>query len=717
LLEAHNSQGVKVSGRLCISGASALSVQPTYSCANPKGPGQTRSDTISRMRPSSLNHALALAAGGTFILELALLAFVERVFTGGWLGDYVLSNPGERLGLTAVLALYALAGPGLLLAIGIPALRLVRIRGDRAAWIISLTWLLLVALFVCLEMRIASFVKNALDLDLVRRLGGGTVFGAVEYVLTWFWLEMLLGLLALVAAIWLCRVLYLHLRTKDFSGSRLGRVPRVWARVAVTLALIFVAANATVLGRSWPTVTWAVSRSFVGTCFHEAIARASDLDGDGVGAFDLPPDQEPFDATRHPFSADTPDDGVDGNGLLGDLKTADIPPALRAATDRRRSYAPIRLASNRNVVLAFLESFRWDLVGAVENERPVTPVLSKLIADGEALHVEGAWACIGYTAPSIRQSFWGGHVRRGTTLVHDLRDDNGYYCGTASGQDESWDTLDTDTALDSCDFYEDPRQDDQQYVSGGIRAIDRVLLSIDRFLDARERDRPFFLYLNLQDCHFPYGNAAENILYDDLPNSPSLGRANAHVLRRLHANQAANVDRGIGALRDRLVREGSWKNTILVLISDHGESIYHDDVLGHGLRLTDHQTKVACIIVHPTVDVVEPLAHVDLRGLIRGMLSAPEPARAPVVRKDPESRLLQVIGSVRRPRRIAHVDAEGRRVIYDLERGLCIDQTSGTTCPLTSSNEEHANLVSRVHDLIRHWEYERWMMDTDDTER
>ena len=71
------------------------------------------------------NVALAVTAIGTLALELFTLHAWAKVFTGAWLGDYVLSSVGERLLLVGVMAVYALAGAGIFLALFTPLLRLV----------------------------------------------------------------------------------------------------------------------------------------------------------------------------------------------------------------------------------------------------------------------------------------------------------------------------------------------------------------------------------------------------------------------------------------------------------------------------------------------------------------------------------------------------------------------------------------------------------------
>ena len=69
LLEAHNPRGVKVSERLCISGASALSVQPTYPCADPALPRAGENDSS------------APVSRGAVMSRLVASGPIERVVT------------------------------------------------------------------------------------------------------------------------------------------------------------------------------------------------------------------------------------------------------------------------------------------------------------------------------------------------------------------------------------------------------------------------------------------------------------------------------------------------------------------------------------------------------------------------------------------------------------------------------------------------------------
>jgi hypothetical protein len=651
-----------------------------------------------------------VTAIGTLVIELITLHVWVGVFTGGFLGDYMLLETGQRIGLVVVMSLYALGATSIFLPIAVLLLRLFRhLPAERAPWIACVLWLLALTVISVVKMRVGDFIGDAFDLDLIKGLGGGSYWGAAEFVLAWFWKEALVTTLILIALIVLAVKLTKLLRRSDLSDTRLGRLSRPVVRTAAILTVVFMLLNICLLGSYWPAVSWAAGRSSIGEATRFLVSKATDVDGDGFGAFDTPADQAPFDASFYPGAPDTPDDGVDSDGLLGDLRRADVRPEFLARAARHRSYPRLEVTTPRNVVLVFLESFRHDLLGSRANGREVTPFMSQLIASGEALNVDPAWATISFTRPSILHSFWGGYTRGAKTLYHDLHDDNGYWCGAASGQDETFGNIEEEADFVRYEFFEDSTVDGPQYVMGGQRPVNRVLLSIDRFLAARPKEQPFFLYVNFQDCHFPYNVRNPELIWEDLPVYTSLKRDNAEMLRRFFQHQAANVDRGIKELAERLRRQGVWDDTILVLVGDHGESIYEDGVLGHGLRLTDTQSRIACLFVHPTTNVPAPFVHRDLRHLLHGMLTVKEPVASPRVELDPERRVLQIVGEIYQPKQLGHVDASGRRVIYDFGRGQCLDQQSGLSCVLDSPEPAHVELSTRVKDLVRHWELERWI--------
>ncbi|MEO8629650.1 MAG: hypothetical protein ABI612_16355, partial [Betaproteobacteria bacterium] len=56
-----------------------------------------------------------------------------------------------------------------------------------------------------------------------------------------------------------------------------------------------------------------------GQLFTTVLNRLSDVDRDGYGLLRNPRDAAPFDAAIHPYAVDIPGNGIDEDGLAGDL--------------------------------------------------------------------------------------------------------------------------------------------------------------------------------------------------------------------------------------------------------------------------------------------------------------------------------------------------------------------------------------------------------------
>ncbi len=153
------------------------------------------------------------------------------------------------------------------------------------------------------------------------------------------------------------------------------------------------------------------------------------------------------------------------------------------------------------------------------------------------------------------------------------------------------------------------------------------------WLDGRSaRNRPFFAFLNDFDAHEPYlvppeanprhfGRAPQT--YDEimtLMHWPHVSQPE-HVAHRALANDAyddciASLDRRIGRLWTQLDRRGVLDNTVLIVVSDHGESIGEHGLYGHRLSVYRQEVEVPLLMVGPGVPSGETVdAPVSLRDL------------------------------------------------------------------------------------------------------
>ena len=123
-------------------------------------------------------------------------------------------------------------------------------------------------------------------------------------------------------------------------------------------------------------------------------------------------------------------------------------------------------------------------------------------------------------------------------------------------------------------------------------AAHRRQASFLRWLDDRDKDRPFFAFLNHFDAHEPYlppsGDfrfSADTPLYNwnYLTSKRRWSPSELQDLRDAYDACIYYLDEQLGKLHDELGRRGLLDNTLIVLTSDHGETLGEQDprLLGH----------------------------------------------------------------------------------------------------------------------------------------
>jgi hypothetical protein len=425
------------------------------------------------------------------------------------------------------------------------------------------------------------------------------------------------------------------------------------------------------------------------------VEAASDIDRDGFGLMSRPGDPDPFDSGAYPYAIDVPGNGIDENGLGGDLPDG---PARHVAPETRRWTA------RPNVVLVVLESVRADAVGAEVNGRPVTPVLDALAREG--ISVGQAFSHNGYTAQSRHHLFSGNLVNvpaRGT-LIDDFQA-NGYEVAYFSGQDESFGGPAMAVGFDRADVAYDARVEPHlrysTFQTPGSLAVPYTVVTerIGEFLERRDRSRPLFLYVNYHDTHFPYDHGKVRRLISDvrLPKG-AIAPERAADLRTMYLNTVANVDAAIGRVLDTAARTLGAPPAVIV-VADHGESLFDEGFLGHGYALNDVQTRIPLIAARLPVEIREPFGQADLRDTIGAALSAPK-GRAPRTVPGDGRFVFQYLGSLRRPRQIGFTTPAGR-TIYDFRTGRVRHPSRAAwALPHHLSPSEHGDWV----ELVRFWE-------------
>jgi hypothetical protein len=400
-------------------------------------------------------------------------------------------------------------------------------------------------------------------------------------------------------------------------------------------------------------------------------AAVTDVDRDGYGVLGRPPDPDLFDGRVRPYALDIPGNGVDEDGVGGDL------PAGTAAY-QEASAAPGAWQSNQDVVLIVLESFRADARGAQLNGRPVTPVLDALATQGIAPPF--AYSHNGYTIQSRRHIFAGStaDVRNDGTLIDDFKK-HGYQVAYFSAQDESFGGPQEGVGFERADVAYDARADRSRrfsdFTTAGSLAVplDVIEERVGAFLDQRRTSQPLFLYVNFQDTHFPYHHRGiQPLVSDVIVPQGDIAPEHADAVRAMYLNTASNVDRAIGEILSH-VRRALGREPGVIVLSDHGESLFDEGFLGHGYALNDAQTRIPLVVANFPMRIEEPFVEADLRDAINRTLEMPPTAGSkPSVVENPSKTVFQYLGQIARPAEIAFTGLSGRTVYDFRERRVRI---------------------------------------------
>ena len=512
------------------------------------------------------------------------------------------------------------------------------------------------------------YLGDAFDVSLAVDLSGGAASEllAVSYPRLLAPALLLAGaLLAIGSTIW-------GVNRRSAAHARPMRARPHWRVYGASVAVFIVGVVTTYAARTSSAVLEnGLRRKPASQLLGWIVDGATDRDHDGFGALDRPPDPDPQNPRVFPYALDVPGNGIDENGVGGDLPGSfpAYQPGPAAAPPWHRK---------PNVVLVLLESFRADAVGRVHNGHPVTPVIDALAARGASS--PASYSHNGYSAAS-RQHLLSGSLTRargGTSLLDDFKA-NGYEVAYFSGQDETWGDNDATFSLRRSDVFYDARVEPHRRYSafttpGSLAVPLEVLIDqIDAFLARRNPSRPLFLYVNFHDTHFPYRHATIRSLIDTRALAQGdIGPSRASDLQGTYFNTAANVDRAVGEVLARLRRHLGTDPAVIVT-ADHGESLYDDGFLGHGFSLNDVQTRIPLVVADLDLQIEEPFGQAGLRDVIREALVREDRAGGrPRVGAAAVGEVFQYLGVLERPKQIGFRTAR-TRIIYDFRSDRVFD--------------------------------------------
>jgi Sulfatase len=529
--------------------------------------------------------------------------------------------------------------------------------------------------------RLLEYFKNGLTVALLRELGGGDLKAALVYGES----ELLrLVPVVVLTLLLLCGGIFL-VRSHGASAVllRMSRVARPLEPVKPLLRLIlFLIAVLMMIALGFPITNRALSTSFAHQVFAVPLDFLTDFDFDGYGLLDQPTDFAPFDRTRHPYAVEIPGNGIDEDGIGGDLPRL-LPEPGSGTWDASKLV-------RRNVVLIVLESARADLI------EPSTIIPMPVLENVPGFRFE-LISHAALTAPSVtaimRGSIFEDH---GTTLV-DRFNQLGYQTVVFSGQSERFGGIDESAGFERALVYRDANDYPAEarllpwaVEHWGIAIPStQVVSSFGDWLDAR-KPGPFFAYLNFQEMHYPYSYPkTPAILSGPIPRNEISSRNRERVVRT-YQNAARVVDNSIGAVLDGLKRRGELADTLILIVGDHGEELFEHGTVGHGTDINFSQVRtIGKLINSAWQPPAVPIGSSEIPVLLFNSLLA-NPANAQPL----QGSAFCYVGGFRKPEQIGLVTTTGL-VRYDFLKGVW-------------EGQEHPDSPFKPHapvDLVAHtWE-------------
>ncbi|NNL67658.1 MAG: sulfatase, partial [Myxococcales bacterium] len=261
----------------------------------------------------------------------------------------------------------------------------------------------------------------------------------------------------------------------------------------------------------------------------------------------------------------------------------------------------------RNVVLISVDTLRADALGSYGQEQDASPALDALAERGVVF--DQCAASVPLTLPSHASIFTGkqpyahgvrsnGRFRlaeRHLTLAERLRE-----AGFATGAETAAVVLGPRTGIEQgFAHFRGAEATDALTERAGTRPARDITRRGIEFV-GEHRDEAFFLWLHYFDPHVPYD-----------PPEPHRSRFGSPYL-----GEVARVDEQVGEFLAELERRGLAERTLVVLTSDHGESLGEHGEQTHSAFVYESTMRIPLILAGPPelprgARVSEPVRSID----------------------------------------------------------------------------------------------------------
>lgn len=431
----------------------------------------------------------------------------------------------------------------------------------------------------------------------------------------------------------------------------------------------------------------------------------TDFDGDGFGPLTTPSDPDNFNSSIHPYALDIHGNGIDEDGLSGDL------PSL---PDAKSPLVINSSAEHKNVILIVVETFRTDVFDMAIDGEKVMPFLND-VGHSNAYTLD-AYSNYGITGSAIQTLLAGNlHYNASSRFLFDVFKDAGYKTYVVSAQDESWGDTRKMLRMGEVSSYYDATQMQwnesklttwQKLNRNGLTlGWQQVNNKVREYLAKNGNDR-FFMYLNYQELHYPYytDDIPKKFIKEGRKDASFFVPQNREAIIKQYANAANYLDKGFQDLFVYLKEKKILENTVIVIVGDHPDSFYENGLLGHAWSLNEHQRKTPLIVINGKGRYTTPIGQDEIAEI---MINTLNNTAQPDLNfsGDINKRLLLIQGGLEQPIRIGWAGNSGL-FTFDFKTMRAQESEDKAWIPI----EGLSNATQNSNDaLIHRWEAEKYL--------
>lgn len=286
-----------------------------------------------------------------------------------------------------------------------------------------------------------------------------------------------------------------------------------------------------------------------------------------------------------------------------------------------------------SVLFVLIDTLRADRLSGHGYARPTSPFLDALARSGVSFR--RVLSPSSWTKPAVASIFTASYpathgvlraddaLPQAARLPAEVFHDAGYRTGAIGGNHWLAKRFGLDQGFDTHlrftrDFVRGQRKTDAASGAEGLWGDRHITESALEFLRAHGRE-PFFLYLHYMGVHN----------HESDPAPPHFGEDPA----LLYDNAVAEVDRQVARVVGALDELGLRSHTLVLVTSDHGESLSERGFDGHGYSLYAEEVNVPLLLappfrLDPPLVVNTPVSSVDIFPTLYAMLGLPQPPHA-----------------------------------------------------------------------------------------